>query len=323
MSAGGGRRAIIAALAANLAIAAAKFTGFLITGSSSMLAESAHSAADSGNQALLIVGRVRAGRRPTAEHPFGYGRDRYFYAFVVALVLFVLGSLFSLYEGFHKLHDGQKLTSPAVAIVILLVAMVLEGLSLRTAVVESRSERGSASWVEFVRRAKAPELPVVLLEDCAALLGLVLALFGVALAAITGDSRWDAVGTIAIGVLLGVIAVILIGETKSLLIGEAASPDAVDRIMAALVGPGVDRVIHLRTLHLGPDELLVAAKIAMPRTTNLERVAQAIDEAERRVRMAEPAARVIYLEPDLDRGRPPSRAGREPETPEFADPHVP
>jgi cation diffusion facilitator family transporter len=321
LSAGGGRRAIVAALAANLGIAAAKFAGFLITGSSSMLAESAHSVADSGNQALLLVGGRQAQRRATEEHPFGYGRDRYFYAFVVALVLFLLGSVFSLYEGVHKLHDKhpEKLSSPAVAIVILLVAIGLEGFSLRTAVTEANRVRGRASWVTFVRRAKAPELPVVLLEDTGALLGLVLALVGVAVAAVTGNPRWDAAGSIAIGLLLGVIAVILIGETKSLLIGEAATPDAVDRIRAALVGPGVDRVIHLRTMHLGPDELLVAAKIAMPRTTNLERVAEAIDEAEHRVRTVEPAARVIYLEPDLDRARLPRRPGGEPEAPEFAD----
>jgi cation diffusion facilitator family transporter len=321
MSAGGGRRAIIAALAANLGIAVAKFVGFLLTGSSSMLAESAHSVADSGNQALLLVGGRQSRRQPTAEHPFGYGRDRYFYSFLVALVLFLLGSVFSLYEGFHKLHaaEKQELTSPVIAIVILLVAVGLEAFSLRTAVVESNESRGSASWVQFVRRAKAPELPVVLLEDTGALLGLVFALFGVSVAAATGDPRWDAIGSIAIGVLLGLIAIILIVETKSLLIGEAATPDAVDRIRAALVGPGVDRVIHLRTMHLGPDELLVAAKIAMPRTTNLERVADAIDEAERRVRTAEPAARVIYLEPDLDRARLPRRPGGEPETPGFAD----
>ena len=321
MSTGGGRRAIIAALAANLGIAVAKFVGFLVTGSSSMLAESAHSVADSGNQALLLVGGQRARRAATEEHPFGYGRDRYFYAFVVALVLFVLGSLFSLYEGVHKLHDKhpEKLSSPLVAILILLVAIALEAFSLRTAVAEANHARGGASWVQFVRRAKAPELPVVLLEDTGALLGLLLALLGVAVAAATGNPRWDAVGSIAIGVLLGGIAIILIGETKSLLIGEAAAPDAVDRIRAALVGPGVDRVIHLRTMHLGPDELLIAAKIAMPRTTSLERVAEAIDEAERRVRSAEPAARVIYLEPDLDRARQPRRPDGEPEAPEFAD----
>ena len=323
MSAGGGHRAIVAALAANLGIAAAKFVGFLVTGSSSMLAESAHSVADSGNQALLLIGGRRARRGATEEHPFGYGRDRYFYAFVVALVLFALGSLFSLYEGVHKLQEHEPLTSPGVAIVILLVALVLEGFSLRTAVRESNEVRGKANWVQYVRRAKAPELPVVLLEDTGALLGLIFALSGVSLAAVTGDPRWDAYGTLAIGALLAVISAILIGETKSLLIGEAASPDAVARIRAALVGPGVERVIHLRTMHLGPDELLVAAKIAMPRTSSLERVAHAIDEAERRVRMAEPVARVIYLEPDLDRGRLPRPESGEPEAPEFADPHAP
>ena len=320
MSSGGGTRAIIAALVANLGIAAAKFVGFLLTGSSSMIAEAAHSVADSGNQALLLLGGRTARRRATEEHPFGYGRDRYFYAFVVALVLFTLGSLFSLYEGVHKVQHPEPLKSPLIAIGILVVAIGLESFSLRTAVQESNEVRGRAGWVQFIRRAKAPELPVVLLEDTAALLGLAFALFGVSMAALTGDPVWDAVGTIAIGILLGVIAAILIVETKSLLIGEAAAPEAVDRIKAALVGPGVDRVIHLRTLHLGPDELLVAAKIAMPRTTTLERVATAIDEAERRVRAAEPVARVIYLEPDLDRTPLSRRASGEPETPEFADP---
>jgi cation diffusion facilitator family transporter len=320
MSSGGGTRAIIAALVANLGIAAAKFVGFVLTGSSSMIAEAAHSVADSGNQALLLLGGRTARRRATEEHPFGYGRDRYFYAFVVALVLFTLGSLFSLYEGVHKVQHPEPLKSPLIAIGILVVAIGLESFSLRTAVQESNEVRGRAGWVQFIRRAKAPELPVVLLEDTAALLGLVFALFGVSMAALTGDPVWDAVGTIAIGILLGVIAAILIVETKSLLIGEAAAPEAVDRIKAALVGPGVDRVIHLRTLHLGPDELLVAAKIAMPRTTTLERVATAIDEAERRVRAAEPVARVIYLEPDLDRTPLSRRASGEPETPQFADP---
>jgi cation diffusion facilitator family transporter len=301
MSASGGTRAIVAALAANLGIATAKFVGFLLTGSSSMIAESAHSVADSGNQALLLLGGRLARRDANEAHPFGYGRDRYFYAFLVALVLFTVGALFSLYEGVHKLQHPGEVESPLIAIGILLVAIALESFSLRTAVAESNRVRGGVTWVQFIRRAKAPELPVVLLEDTAALLGLVFALLGVSLAAITDNGTWDAIGTLAIGVLLGVIAIILVIETKSLLVGEAASPDAVDRIRAALVGQGVDRVIHLRTMHLGPDELLVAAKIAMPRTTSLERVAAAIDAAERRVRAAEPVARVIYLEPDLDR----------------------
>jgi cation diffusion facilitator family transporter len=320
LSAGGGTRAIVAALAANLGIAAAKLVGFVFTGSSSMAAESAHSFADCGNQALLLLGGRLARRDADEAHPFGYGRDRYFYAFLVALVLFTAGSAFSLYEGVHKLQHPEDVESPLIAIVILLVAIVLESFSLRTAVQESNLVRGRASWVQFVRRAKAPELPVVLLEDTAALLGLAFALAGVSLAAVTHNGVWDAIGTLGIGVLLGVIAIILIIETKSLLVGESASPDAVDRIRAALVGQGVDRVIHLRTLHLGPDELLVAAKIAMPRTTSLERVAQAIDAAERRVRAAEPVARVIYLEPDLDRSPAARRSGDGSPAPRFTDP---
>lgn len=320
MSASGGTRAILAALTANLGIAVAKFVGFLITGSASMLAESAHSVADSGNQALLLVGGRRARRSATAEHPFGYGRDRYFYAFVVALVLFSLGSLFSLYKGWHKLAAEEELSRPIVAVVILVVAIGLESFSLRTAVVESNHVRGDAGWVQFIRRAKAPELPVVLLEDIGALLGLVLALFGVSMAWATGDPVWDAYATLAIGVLLGVIAVALIFETKSLLIGEGALPETRDRIVAALVGPGVDRVIHLRTQYLGPDELLVAAKIAVPRTTVMDRVADAIDDAERRIRQAVPEARLIYLEPDLERPQGRRRpVGADPDRPEFVD----
>jgi cation diffusion facilitator family transporter len=318
MSAEGGTRAIIAALAANLGIAVAKFVGFLITGSSSMLAESAHSVADSGNQGLLLFGGRRARRAATEEHPFGYGRDRYFYAFVVALVLFTLGSLFSLYEGYHKLRDHEaELDRPQVAIVILLVALVLEGFSLRTAIVESNHVRGESNWVQFIRRAKAPELPVVLLEDTGALIGLVFALAGVGLSWATGDTVWDGIGTIMIGLLLGAIAIILIVETKSLLIGEGAAPQTVDKIVAALVGPGVDRVIHLRTQYLGPEELLVAAKIAIPRTTVMERVAGAIDDAERRVRQAVPEVRLIYLEPDLERPVSRRQVGADPDAPEF------
>jgi cation diffusion facilitator family transporter len=318
MSAEGGTRAIVAALGANLGIAVAKFVGFLITGSSSMLAESAHSVADSGNQGLLLVGGRRARRRATEEHPFGFGRDRYFYAFVVALVLFTLGSLFSLYEGYHKLRDHEaELDRPQVAILILVVAVGLEAFSLRTAIIESNHVRGDSSWVQFIRRAKAPELPVVLLEDTGALVGLLFALAGVGLSWATGDTVWDGIGTVMIGVLLGVIAIILIIETKSLLIGEGASPQTVDKIVAALVGPGVDRVIHLRTQYLGPDELLVAAKIAIPRTTVMERVAGAIDDAERRVRQAVPEARLIYLEPDLERPGSRRPVGADPDAPEF------
>jgi len=302
VSADGSRTAILAALAANIGIAVSKFVAFLITGSSSMLAESVHSVADSGNQALLLVGGARAKRKSTPTHPFGYGRERYFYAFVVALVLFSVGSLFALYEGWHKLQDPHPVEQPIVAFVVLIVAIILECLSFRTAIRASNQVRGDASWVQFIRRAKSPELPVVLLEDLAALVGLILALGGVSMAVLTGDGIWDGIGTVCIGVLLGVVAVILAIETKSLLLGEGASPEAVRRIEAALVGPGIVRVIHLRTQHLGPEELLVGAKVSVPADADGPAITQAIDAAERRVREVESIARVIYLEPDLDRG---------------------
>jgi divalent metal cation (Fe/Co/Zn/Cd) transporter len=224
------------------------------------------------------------------------------YGFLVALVLFTVGGLFALYEGIHKVADPHHVDSPLIAIGVLLGAIVLEGLSFRTAIAESRELKGDSTWVQFIRRAKVPELPVVLLEDFAALLGLAFALIGVGLAASLDQPVWDGIGTVAIGVLLISVAVVLIIETKSLLLGESASPAALSRIEASLVGGGVLRVIHLRTMHLGPDEVLVAAKIAIAPTASLTEVATAIDAAEARVRAAEPSARVIYLEPDLDRG---------------------
>jgi cation diffusion facilitator family transporter len=299
MSAHSGTKAVLAALLANLGIALIKFIAFLLTGSSSMLAESVHSLADSGNQGLLLLGGRQSKREATAEHPFGFGRDRYVYGFLVALVLFTVGGLFALYEGIHKITDPHHIDSPQIAIGVLLAAIVLESLSFRTAIRESRGPKGDASWPEFIRRAKVPELPVVLLEDFAALVGLTLALFGVGLSAVLDQPVWDGIGTAAIGVLLIAVAVILIIETKSLLLGEAASPAAVSRIEHALVGEGITGVIHHRTMHLGPDEVLVAAKVSMARDSSLADVAAAIDAAEARVRTAEPAARVIYLEPDI------------------------
>jgi cation diffusion facilitator family transporter len=302
VSASGGTKAIIAALLANAGIALAKFVGYLVTGSSSMLAEAVHSVADTSNQGLLLLGGKRAQRVATAEHPFGYGRDRYFYSFVVALLLFSLGSVFALYEGIHKLESEEPLTSPLVAVVILVVAIGLEGFSFRTAIAESRPLKGRLSWWGFIRQSKSPELPVVLLEDFGALIGLVLALLGVGLSVLTGNPVFDALGTIAIGVLLGVIAVILIVEMKSLLIGEGASAPVLGRIVGAIEEGGlVQRVIHIRTQYLGPEELLVAAKIALQPCTTIEDVARGIDAAEQRVRSAVPEARLIYLEPDLDR----------------------
>jgi cation diffusion facilitator family transporter len=302
VSASGGTKAIVAALAANISIAVAKFVAAAFTGSSSMLAEGIHSVADSGNQVLLLLGGKRAQRASTREHPFGYGRERYFYAFVVAVVLFAIGALFSLYEGFHKLSDPHPVESPAWAFGVLIFAIIAEAFSFRTAIIESNAVRGKQSWTAFIRRSKSPELPVILLEDLGALFGLIFALFGVTMAVVTGDGRWDAIGTLMIGVLLAVISVILAVETKSLLLGEGASEEMESRIRVALEAtPEVDRVIHMRTLHLGPEELLVAAKIAVTRNDTAAEVAQGIDEAERRIREAVPIARVIYLEPDLDR----------------------
>ena len=302
MSASGGKKAIIAALGANAGIAVAKFAGFAITGSSSMLAEGVHSVADTSNQGLLLLGQKRADRAADHLHQFGYGRNRYFYSFVVALVLFTLGSMFAIYEGIHKIEHPEGLSSPIVAVVILLVAIGLESYSFTTAMRESRPLKGDSSWWRFIRTSRSPELPVVLLEDTAALIGLVLALAGVGLTVLTDEPVWDGVGTLAIGILLGIVAVILIIEMQSLLIGEGATSAQEDAIRSNLVdGNTIDRVIHLRTQYLGPEEILVAAKIGVAPGMDIESIAAAIDAAESRVRSALPAARLIYLEPDLYR----------------------
>lgn len=302
MSAEGGGKAIIAALGANLGIAVSKFVAFAFTGSSSMLAEGIHSVADSGNQVLLLVGRKRSERERTERHPFGYGRERFFYAFIVAVVLFTVGAAFSLYEGIHKIQHPEKVESPVWAFAVLIIAIGLESFSFRTAIGEANQTRGARSWVEYVRRAKAPELPVVLLEDAAALIGLVLALLGVGLAVVTGNGVWDGVGTIAIGILLAAVATILSIETKSLLIGEGADPETQEKIVETLESvPEVDRVIHIRTEYVGPEELLIAAKIAVHHDETAAEVARGIDAAEERVRARFPEAHLIYLEPDIDR----------------------
>ncbi|WP_158888711.1 cation diffusion facilitator family transporter [Amycolatopsis anabasis] len=301
MSAGGGTKAILAALGANAGIALAKFVGFLVTGASSMLAEAVHSLADTSNQGLLLLGQKTSQRKATKEHPFGFGRDRYFYSFVVALMLFTLGSAFALYEGIHKVQHPEPLTTPIVAVIILVVAIALETYSFYTAITESKKIKGNVSWWGFIRQSRTPELPVVLLEDAGALFGLVFALLGVGLAVLTGDPVWDGVGTIMIGVLLGIIAIILIIEMKSLLIGEGATESELDTIVDELAAGKVERVIHIRTQYLGPDELLVAAKLALTPKLDVSEVARAIDDAEARVRAKVPAARLIYLEPDLDR----------------------
>ena len=296
----GSQKAVVAALLANTGIALAKFAGFAITGAASMLAEAVHSVADASNQGLLLLGGKRARRAATAEHPFGYGRERYFWSFVVALVLFTLGSLFALFEGVEKLRHPHEIESVAVAAGILVLAIVFEAFSFRTAVHESLKAKGDQSWWSFIRHSKSPELPVVLLEDLGALVGLFLALAGVGLAAITGNPRFDAVGSVGIGLLLGVIAITLVIEMKSLLIGEGASAGDLDRIRRTMESSdGVESVVHVRTQYLGPDELLVGAKLRFDPALSCSAVTEAIDGVERAVRSAVPAARVIYLEPGV------------------------
>jgi cation diffusion facilitator family transporter len=329
MSTEGGTKAVVAALLANSGIAVTKFLAFLLTGVSSMLAESIHSVADAGNQGLLLLGGKRSQREATEEHPFGYGRERYVYSFIVAVVLFSVGGLFALYEAYHKYHeihdahghpDDSILDSRWwwVPLVVLGAAIVMESLSFRTAIIETNKIRGDASIVQFIRRAKQPELPVILLEDMAALLGLAFAFVAVGLSLITENLYFDVAGTALIGVLLVVVAIVLAAETKSLLLGESAAPDAQRRIREAITGsPGIDRLIHLKTLHLGPEELLVAAKIAVTPGATAVEVAEAINAAEAAVRAVEPTAGEIYLEPDIyltdyqpaARPEPPAPAG--------------
>jgi len=293
-------RAIIAALLANIGIAITKFIAAAFSGSASMLAEGIHSLADSANQVLLIIGGKRAKRAATAAHPFGYGRSRYIYAFMVSIILFSIGGLFSIMEGINKISEPHELEMVWLPLTVLAVSIVLESFSLRTALREAKHERGKKSLIEFIRHAKSPELPVVMLEDMAALVGLVLAFAGVGLTVITHNPIWDAVGTLSIGVLLILVAVILGAETSSLLIGEGATAEDTAHIRKALEAtPGVKSVIHMKTLYLGPDELMLGAKIAIDASDKAKDIVETIDEAERMVRAAVPATRVIYLEPDV------------------------
>ena len=302
MSTEGGTKAVVAALLANVGIAIAKFIGFLVTRSSSMLAESIHSVADSANQVLLLVGGRRSRRDADDAHQFGYGRERYFWAFVVAIVLFLLGGVFAVFEGVEKLLHPHEVESPGWAIGILLASMAMEGFSFRTAVHEARPMKSDQSWFTFIRKTKSPELPVVLLEDFGALIGLVIALTAVSLTTITGNADFDGIGTIAIGVLLVLIAIVLAREMKSLLIGEAASDADIDAMTKAIdAAPYVERLINLRSEHIGPDELLVAAKIEFTHELTVPQLADAIDEVEIRVRTAVPTARRLFIEPDIHR----------------------
>ena len=300
MSTEGGTRAIIAALAANLGIALTKFVAFLFSGSSSMLAESVHSLADTANQGLLLLGGRRSRKAADAAHPFGYGRERYVFAFMVSIILFSVGGIFSITEGIDKLQHPHELEVPWLPIIVLAISIVLESFSLRTAIRESNHTRGKENWIQFIRHAKAPELPVVLLEDFAALIGLAFAFLGVGLTIVTGNARFDAIGTLAIGVLLIAVAVVLGIETQSLLVGEGANDGDAQKITKAITdNRDVEALIHIKTLYLGPDELMVAAKVAFSPKTTLAELARSINDVEASIRTAVPVARVIYIEPDV------------------------
>ncbi|MGO1385873.1 MAG: cation diffusion facilitator family transporter [Arachnia sp.] len=310
MSTEGSTKAVLAAAAANGFIAITKFGAWLLTGSSSMLAEGIHSVADTGNQALLLVGGRNAKKAADEEHPFGYGRSRYLAGFLVSVVLFFLGGLFALYEAFNKY---QELSDPAhaegsilesqwwwVPLVVLVFAMGAEGMSLRTAVKEVGRIRGKQSYMRFIRTTKAPELPVVLLEDVAALTGLTFALAGISLTLVTENLIFDVIGTAMIGVLLIAVAIILAIETRSMLLGEAASQQDQDSIKAALEATdGVERVIHFKTLHLGPEQIMLGAKVAVDVADSAAEVAALIDRAESAVRAAVPMVTVTFIEPDI------------------------
>lgn len=306
MSASHGNKAVIAAFLANSGIAVTKFVAWFFSGSASMLAEAIHSVADACNQLLLLLlgGRL-AKRQADREHPFGYGRERYVWSFIVALVLFSVGGLYSIYEGIQKIQHPHEIDVPWLPLTVLGVAIVLESFSFRTAIKEANEVRGKASWWRFIRTSKSPELPVILLEDLAALLGLVFAFIAVGLSVLTGNPIFDAIGTLFIGALLVAVAVVLAIEMKSLLIGEGATVEDERAILAALNGSDdVEAVIHMKTLYLGPDELLVAAKVAFPPRSSTTDIARTIDDLEHQVRSAVPVARVIYIEPDIVIDRP-------------------
>ena len=300
MSTEGGTKAVVAALTANLGIGVTKFGAFLLTGASSMLAESIHSVADSGNQVLLLVGGRKARKEATEQHPFGYSRYRYYYAFLVAVILFSLGGLFALYEAWHKFQHPEPIEAwHWVPVVVLVAAIVMESLSFRTAIIESNKVRGSVGWLSFIRKSRAPELPVILLEDFGALIGLVFALFGVGMTLITHNGMWDAAGTAMIGVLLVIIAVVLARETREMLLGESATPEDVQAIRGALAQAGYPDIIHLRTMHLGPEDVLVTAKVGAEAHESLETLSARTDAAEAAIRAAVPAARLVFIEPDI------------------------
>jgi cation diffusion facilitator family transporter len=294
------RVAVLTALVANLVVAAAKLGAFAITTSSALLAESLHSFADTANEVLLLVGARRATRPADLRHPFGHARYRYVYAFLVSLTVFWIGGVLAVIEGVSHLASDEPIVDPIWALAVLALGAALDGWSLRTTVRAGRSVKGVLSWKQLVRTTKAPELIVIFLEDLGALVGIGIATIGVGLAIITGDAIWDAVASIAIGLLLMAIGLVVNRETQSLLLGESATKDVEDTIRAAITAiDGIDGVVNLRTIHLGPDDLVVASGILVDGAIDAAGIARAIVEAEDRVRAELPFRTVIYLEPRI------------------------
>tara|TARA_B100001964_G_C14246748_1_gene607828 strand:- start:2872 stop:3681 length:810 start_codon:yes stop_codon:yes gene_type:complete len=268
-----------------------------------MLAEGIHSSADSANQLLLLLGTRRAKREPSSKHPFGYGRERYFWSFVVALILFSLGSLFAVYEGIEKIRHPHALNNASWAIGILIFGIFIESFSFRTAIVEAKTIKGETSWSKFVVRSKQPEIPVVLLEDAGALFGMVIALGAITLVKTTGEPIWDGIGTLSIGILLGVIAIILAREMHSLIIGEAASETDRLKIVSVIENnKQVVELVEMRTQHLGPEEILIGVRIAFRETLQTKEIAQLINQLENDIRIELDNAGPIFIEPELSEG---------------------
>jgi cation diffusion facilitator family transporter len=300
------RKSVLAALLANTAIAIAKFIAALISGSTSMLAESFHSVADTGNQALLLLGLKSSEKPPDEEHPFGHGKARFFWGLLVAVSLFTVGGGFSIWQGVHGLISGEhELPSVTIALIVIAVAIGFEGYAWRTAWQQlDASRRGRGVWAAL-RNSKDPEVLTVLAEDTAAISGLLVAAVGISLASITGEPAYDAVGSILIGLILLAVAFLLGRENAALLLGEAVDPQVRRRIEDATRSvDGVEDLIELLTMHLGPDEFLVVADVRFRDDLDTEEIARAIDRVEETIREAEPGAARIYVEPEIREAEP-------------------
>jgi cation diffusion facilitator family transporter len=297
VAAGSSKVAVIAALVGNLAIAVTKFAAAMYTGSSAMLSEAIHSLVDSGNQVLLLYGLRRAALPPDANHPFGYGKELYFWSFVVAIIIFGLGSGVSIYEGIEGVRHPEPVSNPVVSYVVLAFATVFEGIALALALREFMKSKGDAGFIQAIRQGKDPSLFTVVFEDSAALLGLVIAFFGIFLGDLLQVHWLDGAAAIAIGVVLAGVAMLLAYECKGLLVGESADPQLVETVTAMLRGDRrVSSVEQVLTMHMGPRDVLLVADVEFADHLATEEVEAAVREAERRIRGEFPEITRIFLE---------------------------